>query len=502
MERRLIMKDKSFLKHFSIIGGGTLINMFLSLFTTPLITRLVNPEEYGQLSIFTMYSSIAVMVLCLGLDQALVRYYYEHKGNSEKKALLFKCVKLPIIASIIVSTAVIGMSVSGAYIFEFSSFVMVLLCVYVIIEIVYRFSFLLIRLEYKSKLYSVLNIVKKLSYILVVVPILYLVDGNDLFILIVGTMVSAVVCLIASMFAQANLWNMFTTDEAQCHVQTSELLRYAYPYIISMGITTLFQAIDKISLNMYCTYTEVGIYSSTMTLVHIFAIIQTTFNTLWQPMAVEHFTNFPEDRTYYQKGNQIITVIMFFLGFSLILIKDIFAVLLGARYREAAYILPFLIFNPIMYTISETTVSGLVFMKKSKMQVVVAIGACITNIIGNSLLVPRLGCQGAAISTGLSYVVFFTLRTVLSNKFFYVDFKLVKFYILTFTAILYAGYNTFVKFNIFAVLGYVACIFVLVILYRETIVWSIKYLFSFIRMKKEKRTHVCDSKSESRSFLQ
>lgn len=75
-------------------------------------------------------------------------------------------------------------------------------------------------------------------------------------------------------------------------------------------------------------------------------------------MAVEHYVKDKADVTFYQKGNQIITVIMFCVGFSLILFKDVFAVLLGSKYREAAYILPFLIFNPIMYTVSETTVNG------------------------------------------------------------------------------------------------------------------------------------------------
>jgi len=235
-----------------------------------------------------------------------------------------------------------------------------------------------------------------------------------------------------------------------------------------MGIATLFQAIDKISLNMYCSYTEVGIYSSTMTLVNIFAIIQTTFNTLWQPMAVEHYTNEPEDRKFYQQGNQIITVVMFFIGVSLILVKDVFAILLGEKYREAAYILPFLIFNPIMYTISETTVSGLVFMKKSKQQVIVSVGACVTNIIGNIILVPEYGCQGAAISTGLSYIVFYTLRTFLSNRYFYVNYRLKKFYTLTAVVVVYAFYNTFVEFNVGAVVGYVICLFVLILLYKKT----------------------------------
>lgn len=474
------MEKKSFLKHFAIIGGGTFINLLLGLITTPLITRIVDPAEYGQLSIFTMYSNIALMVLCMGLDQALVRYYYEKDDMEYKRALLFRCIQLPVIVSLICCALVIISSVTGLIHFEFNSLIMVMLCLYTLVQIVYRFSLLIVRLEYKSKLYSMLSIVLKASYILIAIPLVLVVKGNYLLLLVIATVLSALICMVVSIYAQARMWNFFENQDERCSISRKELLLYAYPYIISMGVTTLFQAIDKISLNYYCTYREVGIYSSTMSLVHIFSIIQTTFNTLWAPMAVEHYTKDPDDRSFYIKGNQMITVVMFFIGISLILVKDVFAILLGSKYREAAYILPFLIFNPIMYTISESTVNGLVFMKKSKMQVVVAVGACVTNIIGNTLLVPELGCKGAAISTGISYIVFFTLRTVLSNRYFPVNFKLNKFYFLTFCTGCYAFYNTFVFFNAGSVIGYLICLVVLVVLYYDTIKWGLQYLYNMI----------------------
>lgn len=475
------MGDKNFLKHFAIIGSGTIINMLLGFLTTPLITRIVDPVEYGQLSIFTMYSGIALMVLCLGLDQALVRYYYEKDSDSYRRNLLFRCIKLPIIISVIVSCIFIVLSAKKIVVFEFNTLIIVLLCLYTIIQLIYRFSLLLVRLAYKSKLYSTLNIVYKAAYIVIAFPLVLFMKDGHLLSLIAATILSTVVCMVISIVVQSKLWNFTSIDADECHVSSKELLKYGYPFIISMGITTLFQAIDKISLNMYCSYDEVGIYSATMTLVNIFAIVQSTFNTLWAPMSVENYTKNKEDKSFYQKGNQIITIVMFFFGISLILCKDVFAILLGEEYRAAAYILPFLIFNPIMYTISETTVSGLVFMKKSKLQVVVALGACITNIIGNTILVPQLGCQGAAISTGLSYIVFFTLRTLLSNRYFYVDYKLKKFYTLTAVVGIYALYNTFNPFGIGVIVGYAICLIVLLVLYWSEVKWCIEYVFKMIK---------------------
>lgn len=484
------MDKNKILKHFATIGSGTLINMVIGVITTPLITRLVDPTEYGQLSIFTMYSSIAVMVLCLGLDQALVRYYYDNDTMEYRRALLLKCIVLPVVITLAVSCVVIALSVTGAFKFEFDTFIMVLLCFYTFVEVVNRVSYLLIRLSYNSKLYAMLGIIKKSLYVILAAALLFIINGKDIEILVISTTVAAVAVTAVSIFNQRDIWNLRIANKDDCHVTQKELLRYAYPYIFSLGITTFFQAIDKMSLNYYCSYSEVGIYSSTMNLVHVFAIIQTTFNALYAPMAVEHYTKDKDDRRYYQKANQMMTVIMFFIGISLILCKDIFALLLGEKYREAATILPFLIFNPIMYTISETTVQGIVFMKKSKMQVAVAVFACVANLIGNTILVPIYGCQGAAISTGLSYIVFFTARTFISNRYFKVDFKLGKFYLLTAVVCGYAYYNTFFGNNFVSAIYYVGIVILMFIMYRKTVIEIIQYGLDFLKSLKSSRGKV------------
>lgn len=476
-----------FLKHFAIIGMGSLVSMVLGLFTTPIITRIVPPADYGQFSIFTMYSNLLLMVLCIGLDQSLVRYFYEDDSIEYKQTLLKKCIVLPIIFTIFFSILAIALYDLGVFKFEFNKTILILLCLYTLILVVYRFSLLLLRLQYKSRLYSFLNILQKGMYITVALALLLLTKYSQVLILIVATVIATLACLVTSILAEHKMWTLKPIVKPFDNLKKAELIKYGYPYIVSMGITSLFQALDQLSLNYFCSYQEVGIYASTMTLVHVFNIVQTTFNTLWAPMAVEHYTNDKEDRSFFQMGNRIITVVMFFIGVSLILVKDVFAILLGEKYREAAMILPFMIFNPIMYTISETTVSGLVFKKKSKMQVLVAAGACLTNAIGNYILVPMLGGRGAAISTGVSYIVFWALRTVLSNRYFYVDFGLKKFGLITIITVLYALYNTFVKFNYLCIVFYVVILAVIYILYKDTIIFSLKYVWTLLKSKIMKR---------------
>lgn len=465
-----------FMRHFTIIGVGTMISMLIGLFTTPIITRIINPFEYGQFSLFVMYSNIGVMILCLGLDQAFVRFYYENNSWDKKNDLLFNCLLYPIFFTLLVSFLLEIFCYLGILRFDFTYENRILLYLYTLLQVISRFSILVIRLEHNSKFYSFLSVSKKIVNILSIFSACFILKSNKKEVLIYSILISELIIVVFSITKQRVVWNFIKIKKNKCNTTSKELLTYSYPYIFSMSITTVFEALDRLTLNYYETYAQVGIYASAMSLVGIFSIIQNTFNTLWAPIAVKHYEENPEDRELYCKGNKVITVVMFIIGMSLILFKDLFVLLLGDEYREAVYVLPFLIFHPIMYTVSETTVSGLVFMKKSKMQIVVAFGSCITNLILNLILVPKLGGRGAAISTGVSYIVFFSLRTMLSNKYFYINFELKKFYIVTFVSCIYALYNTFFEFSILSIVGYIVAVLVLILLYKETVIYMLDYI--------------------------
>lgn len=473
------MKKESFSKHFLNIGSGTVFTMAIGLLTTPIITRLINTVEYGKFSIFQLYANMALMVLCLGLDQALMRFYYDKEEINYKRTLLHKCFFLPLVITVCISIIILLLVFFNIIKFEFSITTIILLSMCVIFQIINRLSLITLRLEFKSKAYSILNIAYKILFVVIILVIYYVFDNKSFSNMAIAMTLSYIIVSIIGICIQKDLWKV--QKEKNIYLDTKRLLKYGMPYIIAMGLTTLFQAIDKISINKYCGYSEVGIYSSAMTLVHIFAIIQTTFNAIWTPMAIKHYNSDKENKVFYQNVNQIITVIMFFIGVTIIVFKDILVLLLGEQYRQAIYILPCLIFNPIMYTISETTVCGLVFKEKSSMHMIISLISCVANIIGNIILVPMFGGRGAAISTGISYIIFFTARTLISRHYFCVNYSLTKFYIITFMTLIFALYNTFVKINIFTIIFYIFILILIIVLYKDAFLKIVNKLKQIIK---------------------
>ena len=462
------MNKPSIFKHFISIGTGTVINMLVGFLTTPILTRLVGTAEYGQYSIFTMYASIALMVLCMGFDQALIRYFYRFDTVDYQRTIVKECVMLPVLSTLLVAIIVNCLSWFGLVRFEFKPQIMTMLTILVFFQVLNRLDLILLRVTYQTKLYSMLQVLTKVLFAGLAIAGCVLLKAQKLFVLSFASALSYGVVAVVGIGSQRVLWDFKKTRERYV-IDRKELYRYSFPFIVSMGITTLFQAIDKMSLNRYCSYEEVGIYSSAFTLVHVFAIVQTTFSTIWAPMVVEHYEKDPEDRGFYQKGFRTMSVVMFFIGASLILCKDLLVMLLGEDYRGSAAMIPFLCLSPIMLTMSETTVIGITFSKKSYMQIIVSAVACVTNFVGNILLVPVFGGVGAAISTGLSYIVFFAMRTILSNRYFPMKWGLGKFFAITVLFLAYALYNTFLGFGIVTVLEYVAILTLLIVTYRDVI---------------------------------
>ena len=472
------------IQHFLTIGMGSILNMVIGLITTPILTRIVDPTELGQMSIVTTYSAIGSMVLCCGLDQALFRFFYEKDAIEYKRGLLRFCFSFSTVGALS-SFIIVFVSMKLKVRFEFSAAIMFLLCVHITTTIWDRISSYVLRLDYKSRQYAMCNVMRRVVYLIFAIVPALILKSHYLLILIIASILSVFITFLYAVASSKELWRFGQSERIE---NKGEIVRFALPLIVSMSLGTLFQAIDRMSINAFCTYADVGIYSSAQTIISVFAIIQTTFNAVWVPIQVEHYTKHPEDTTLFQKGNQYMTVVMFALGIALIATKDIVVFLLGAKYRAAVTVVPFLAIEPIMLTISETTQAGIGYSKKSYLGIIITGASCLVNFLGNRLLIPMIGIRGAAISTGLSYIAFFALRTAFSNRYLYVDYKIKRMLPLLFATLMFSFIGTFYSSVAGSIAGFFVCSAVLIVLYRNVIRQMYIDLISQIKDMKLRRS--------------
>lgn len=424
----------NFLTYF--YGSG--IGLIIGVITTVVSTRILSPEDFGKASMFTLAVSIVMIFVIFGTDQAFVRFFYEEASELRGK-LLFNIMKLPLILLcltlffIIIFQEKVMLFLFG----EDNSVVFFVLIISIVFQVIYRFSLLVIRMQQKGHLYSFMEILNK-SFNLIFLVILFYVIGDQYEILIYSTGITLVILASVSVLLEKEFWNPFRKVESSAKHSQINILTFSYPLVLTTLITWLFQSFDKFALRQWSDFEELGLYAAAFRIVALLSVVQATFSTFWAPVCYEQFEKYPEDKNFFSKTSKLIGLVMFVIAILTILFKDIIIILLGPEFKEAALIMPFLIFMPVMYTLSETTVIGINFYKKVRWHIVIAGVACIVNIVGNLLLVPLYGAVGAATSTGLSYILFFILRTHLSLKYYRVDYGLKRVYLMIGFIILYA----------------------------------------------------------------
>ncbi len=465
IEEKILNKKNNLFKKFMEYAMGSGIVLVLGFVSSPLNTRLFTPDEYGKFSMFLLMANVINAVILLGLDQSFVRYFHEENVRDRGK-LLYANLKIPILICFLVCLGIaifykaIFYKIFGVYNWT----LVILLVVNNFFMLLNRFALLVIRMQQKGKLYSLLQIIQKASNIVLIV-LFFIPLKSNFIVLVYAFVISNVLVTLVAIYLEKKMW-VLPRETGGLKTKKSELIKFGFPLVFTFLITWLFQSVDRIFIQHFNGYAELGLYSAAFSIIALLNAVQSAFTMFWVPVAYESYSKDSRNVKFFEKINQIVTYVMFLVSIMMITFKDLVVFLLGENYREASLIMPFLVFMPLMFTISETTVLGISFKKKTKYHIIIAFSAALVNVIGNLVLVPIHGAKGAAVSTGISYILFFTMRTLISKKLYQVNYSLIKFYMMTLTVVIFASYATFNSFDSMHIILCISNLLVLNILYN------------------------------------
>lgn len=463
------------LKKFLEYGIGNIVVLIVSLITTPIITNMLSPDEYGKASLFITFCNIASLIVLAGMDQVYMRFYYEKEGD--KDTLLKNILKYTTISFSIflVCLVILRKQVSIFILGSESTSIILILVLNTISLVLMRIGFSSIRMQQKGKIYSYSQIVGKAMYVVAVLIFYWIYRDNYKTLIYTILLTNLGIAIFLIHIDRANIQKAIVGKNNKGSEFKSKI-KYGIPFLFSSIFIWIFKSSDTIVIKQYIGYEYVGIYSIAYSLIGIINVIQSTFMNFWTPIANETFENNKDNTEFFVKVNEIVSYTMLSICATLILMKDAIHIILGEKYYEAVYLLPFLIFIPLMSVISETTVQGINFMKKSKYHIYISIVCATLNILLNIILVNLLKLQGAVIATAISYFAYFYLRTKISMKEYPVKFKLKKFYIATMFLLVFALYNTYNSLNFYSIFIYILFLVVITILYKNQFLEIVKKL--------------------------
>ncbi|MBC2283812.1 oligosaccharide flippase family protein [Listeria booriae] len=403
---------KDLIKRLMQFAIGSLGSAVLNLMTIPVITFFISPEEYGKTSMFMLAQTLLICFIYLGYDQAFAREFYEYPN---KKKLLSTAMTVPFLFSgfVIGITCLFAKPIStflfGSEIYRHAVYLIAASIPFLIFE---RFLFLYVRMQNKALEFSLFNILVKLSILLCTVFFLYFYSHTFITVVyatIIGQVIGDTILMIRNV--RILYMNPVKTDPDLY----PRLAKFGLPVAVATVIYSLFVIIDKLFIRYFCDFEQLGLYTAAFKIASALLILQTTFSNFWVPTAYAWYKK-QKPMRYFKLVSDSIMFLIALLFMGLLLFKGVIMLILSPEYSQAQYIFPFLCFYPLMMTVSETTNLGIVFLKKSSLNILVSIIALIVSIGLNFLLVPKYGAIGASIATGSAYIAFFLARTYFSMR--------------------------------------------------------------------------------------
>lgn len=391
------------------IGSGLL--GFISL---PIITWFYPIEDVGRISMLQVFISLAVLLFCLGLDQAYVREYHDAKN----KPALFKTVLAPCGILIIFSFLLLVLydsTILSQLLYEIpSTYLSIITILCFIVAVFSRFLSLILRMQERSFAFSMSQLLPKIIFLLIIVNTVWLGFSRETYGLITANAISVFLAFIVF------VWNTRSELQAALHtnINIDELksaFSFGWPLIFGGLASWGLNVMDRLFLRHFSNYAELGIYSIAMSIAFVVTIFASVFNTIWSPLVYKWMS---EDKFDYEKIDNIleyVTAAIYFFIILTSLLSWIIPYFLPKQYSDIQYLIAICLFGPLLYTLSEITGIGIAVVKKTKFSMLSAIVAMLFGAVLNYFLVPEFGATGAAISTASSFYIFFLMKTTISS---------------------------------------------------------------------------------------
>lgn len=392
---------------------GPVLGAALSFISLPLIAWYFPPEDIGRNNVFQIFTSFSILLFVLGLDQAYVREFHE----TENRFSLFKVCFIPgliLLVITLIATLPFAGDISKLLYGKNEPRWYLITAGCVIFSFTARFLSLVVRMQERGLAYSASQILPKLAVIAVLVGYVILGAERIYTNLLYANFVSVFLVVLVFGWNTRSDWLPAVTAKID-RAELKKLLHFGTP-LIGAGVAYWgLSATSTIALRTFSDFKELGIYSMAMSFAGAAIIFQAIFSTVWMPTVYKWVAAKKDLSKIDDMRSHVLAAVCFIfaLAGSFSWLIDY---VLPADYAKVKYIVVCTIAQPLLYTLSETTVVGLNVQRKSMHALGIAIFALMCNALLSFLLVPRFGAVGASVSNSLAYVVFFIARTEVSAK--------------------------------------------------------------------------------------
>ena len=396
-----------------VYGLGAVGGRAVQLLLLPILTRALRPDAFGVAELVMAYSQTLLLVLVIGMDGALARFFYQEPDREARirmasSSLVFRMtLGLAVAALIAFASGPLAESLLGGAIYRKYLLTGALTLPFTLLVL---FGNDVLRVTFQPGKFIALNIV---NTVLIGVLSVWFVVGMNAGILgmLYGKLIGDAVCAgIALVLVRHSIRPRFS------RAALKRMLAYGVPSVPAALAFGTISAMDRFFLQRLRSLEEVGVYAVALKFFTVVSICVSGFQLAYGPFAFARAQHPDSPRLFARVFGAYVAAAA--LGALLVglFAPEILSVLVPPEYRGAAAPAVWLAFAAAAlgaYTVASV---GIGIALKTPLLVWCAAGAALTALGANLLLIPRYGITGAGAATCMGYVMAATLTYLVSQR--------------------------------------------------------------------------------------
>lgn len=400
-------REKRLIKDTGIFAIGNFASKILTFLLVPLYTNVLSTKDYGISSLITTTISLLYPVLTLAISESLLRFSMSKKENPKK--VFTHSLLLMGISILVILCGTFFVQVISKEIARYWTYFVIYYIVYMLQDGIAQY---LKGLGY-IKLYALQGVIQTL--VLVSMNVLFLVvmhKGLE------GFLLSTILGYMAAIIVMFFLGRLYKQIELGLDtVLLKKMIVYSIPMVPTAIGWWLNSSSDKYMLAFLCGYDVSGIYSVAQKIPSILTVFISIFTQAWMLSVISSFGDKDFDQYFSKVHNLFISVGVIGCG-GLILFSKILGQLLFAKdFIEAWHYVSYLTIATFFSSYSIFLSSVFRAAKKTNSIFVSTVVGSGVNLVLNILLIPSLGCSGAAIATAVGFAGMCLMRLYIMHTF-------------------------------------------------------------------------------------
>lgn len=395
-------------------GGWYVFSNFLvkgvGVFTIPIITRMISPEEFGVYGTYRSMLVIMTILLSLNTVSSIAIARFDFESDDEFNNYISSVVTLSGLSTTFLYLIIRALITFWGNPFTIPNTLIDFMYLNILLINVYDIMQTKHRSEMKYKQFVMYSLFVSIIAPILSILLINLQSTHRFYGYILGTQLPVMVIGVFLLFSVYKHGNQYVNREYWKYS-----LSISLPLIPHSLSNNILSQSDRIIINYFKGARQVGLYSLAYSYSIVLMTIWNALNQAWAPwfygqMKEENYKDIQRFVKPYTILFSIIFLVMLMLG------PEALRIFGPEEYQGGVWIIPPVLLGLYFQFAYSLYVNIEFYYKKTAIISIGTMVAAFLNVALNLLVIPQFGFIGAAYTTLLGYIVLFFIHFYMSNK--------------------------------------------------------------------------------------